>query len=100
MKTLINTLIVSTALLTAANANAETDAHKLSLCKAQVMTEYGEVDRIKVANINSKRKVFKAKLKVKVNGENTLYRCEIRDDAPIALECLKGACESNKVAAN
>ena len=99
MKTLINTLVISTALLIGANAFAQTDAQQISACKAQVLAEYGEVDRIKVASINSKRKVFKAKLKVSVNGEKNLYNCEIREGSPIVLDCLKGTCGVEKVAA-
>jgi len=98
MKTLINTLFISAALFTVSNAIAKSDSEYLSECKAQVMAEYGEVESIKVANINSKRKVFKAKLKVRANGEKSLFNCEIRQVTPVVLTCLKGACGDTNVA--
>ena len=98
MKTLINTLFISAALLTVSNAIAKSDSEYLSDCKAQVMAEYDEVESIKVANINSKRKVFKAKLKVRANGEKSLFNCEIREVTPVVLTCLKGACGDTNVA--
>ncbi len=100
MKTLINTLLVASALIVGGNAFAKSDSELISACKAQVVAEYGEVDRIKVANINSKRTVFKAKLKIKANGEKSLYSCEIRRQEPAVVACLKGACDAGKVAAN
>lgn len=99
MKILINTIVVSAALLVGANAYAHTDAQHLSNCKAQVRAQYGDVDRIKIANINSKRTVFKAKLKVTNDGKRMLFNCEIREGTPIALSCLKGACEAQNLAA-
>ncbi len=99
MKTLINTLIVSTALVTGASAFANTDAQQLSACKARIMHEYGDIERIKVSHINSKPKVFKAKLKVRANGEKSLYHCQIPKGDAAVVSCLKGACKAEDVAA-
>ncbi len=100
LKTLASSLVISIALIAGSQAIAKTDNELLADCKAQVLAEYGSVERVKVANINSKRNLFKAKLKVRANGEKSLYACEIRGEAPVEVACLKGACDAGKVAVN
>ena len=100
--------LIKTALIVAglslsfgATAGSKTDSNYLAECKTQIKAQYGSVNKIDIASISSKRNLFKAKLRVKADGERSLVLCEIRGEQPIALNCLKGnVCETNSIAAN
>ncbi len=102
MKTLIKSALVVAGLSFTFGANAaKTDANYLAECKSTINARFDSVSKIDVASINSRRNVFKAKLRVKAAGERSMVLCEIRGEQPVALECLKGkACEASSIAAN
>lgn len=101
--------LTKTALLTAGLAlsltsnagNYKTDSQLLTECKNSIQTQFEGVDSIKVANISSRRGSFKAKMKVKVNGERSKMVCTISEDQVVALTCASGtACPASSIAAN
>ncbi len=99
MKKFAKTALIAAGLSLSFGATAKTDASYLADCKASVKQQFDNVSKIKVANINSRRNVFKAKLRVKVDGERSMVLCEIRDNQEVALNCLKGAaCSSAALA--
>ncbi|MCH2189715.1 MAG: hypothetical protein MK188_02165 [Gammaproteobacteria bacterium] len=103
MKNLIKSVLVVAAVSLSFNASAEnkTDADNLADCKQSVRTQFDDVSKIKVASINSRRNLFKAKLRVTSKGERAMVACEIRGEEPVALSCLKGAaCEASTIASN
>jgi len=101
MNTFTKTALVITGLTLSFGAAAKTDANYLAECKASVNAQFESVNKIKVASINSRRNVFKAKLRVKADGQRSMVLCEIRGDQPVALNCIKGkACEAGSIAAN
>lgn len=102
MKNLIKSVLVVAGLsLTFAASAAKTDANYLAECKSSINAQFDSVSKIDVASINSRRNLFKAKLRVKAGGERSMVLCQIRGEEPVALNCLKGkACETNSIAAN
>lgn len=104
MNTLMKTALLTAglALSLSANAgNAKTDGELLSECKNSVNAQFEGVDGIKVANISSRRGIFKAKMKVNVNGERSKVLCTISGDQSVALTCANGsACIAESIAAN
>lgn len=101
MKTLTKSALVALGLSLSFGATAaKTDANNLAECKTSVKQQFESVSKINVASINSRRNVFKAKLRVKAGGERALVLCEIRDGQDVALNCLKGAaCDVGSIAA-
>ena len=103
MKNLIKSALVVAALSLSLNVSAatKTDAGYLAQCKETVKAQFDAVSKIDVASMNSRRNLFKAKLRVVADGERSLVACEIRGEQPVALNCLKGAaCEAGSLAAN
>ena len=95
----IAVLTAALSLSMGATAGAKTDANYLAECKAGVKAQFESVEKIDVASINSRRHLFKAKLRVKADGERAIVACEIRGDQPLALNCLKGnVCNVKSVA--
>lgn len=100
---LVKTALVATGLILSfgATAGSKTDANYLAECKSQIKAQYDSVNKIDIASISSKRNLFKAKLRVKADGERSLVLCEIRGEQPIALNCLKGnVCDTSSIASN
>ncbi len=103
MNNLIKTVLITTGLSLSlgATAGSKTDSNYLAECKSQIKAQYGSVNKIDIASISSKRNLFKAKLRVKADGERSLVSCVIRGEQPIALNCLKGnVCDTSSVASN
>ncbi len=102
MKNLIKPVLLASAVVLSFGAQASTtDASQLAACKSQVKSQFEAVTKIDVASMNSRRNLFKAKLRVKAGGERAMVLCEIRGDQPVALSCLKGdACDVSSVASN
>ncbi len=103
MKSLSKVALVaaSLALSLSANVSAKSDSRYLAECKNTVRAQFNDVEKIDIASINSRRNLFRAKLRVKADGERALVTCEIRGDEPIALTCKKGkACGTQSVAAS
>jgi len=104
MKHLVKTVMLTASLalsLTATAGDYKTDGQLLTECKNSINTQFEGVESIKVGNISSRRGTFKAKMKVKVNGERSKMLCVISDDQPLALTCANGtSCPASTIAAN
>ncbi len=103
MNKLIKSALVVTAfsLSFGAAAAPKTDANYLAECKNSVRAQFDSVTKIDTASINSRRNLFKAKLRVTADGQRSMVACEIRGDQPVALECVKGdACKVSTIAAS
>lgn len=103
MNKLFKTALIAASLSLSfgAAASPKTDANHLADCKTSVRAQFDSVSKIDIASINSRRNVFKAKLRVKADGERSMVLCEIRGDQVVALNCLKGkTCETASIASN
>ncbi len=101
MNTLIKSAVVIAGLSLSFGASAKSDAGYLSDCRASIKSQFESVSKVDVANIKSRRNLFKAKFKVKADGKRSLVLCEIRDEKPVALNCLKGdICSTSSIASN
>ncbi len=100
-KTLINTALVA-AMITIPSLPAmaaKTDAANLAQCKSSIQAQIDSVNKIDIASVNSRRNLFRAKLRVKADGNRSLVLCEIRDQQAVAITCLKGrACDTSSIA--
>ena len=83
-----------------AQAGSKTDSQLLTECKASVNEQFENASKVRVANITSRRNVFKAKFKVSAEGERSVVLCTIAGDQPVALTCLNGNCPADMIAAN
>jgi len=101
-KTALLATLISVSASFAILANAafvSNDNQNLTECRELVKAEFGNVDRIKVANIKSRSHYFTAKFKVFSSGERAIVSCKLARDQVAAISCLKGdACAANGVA--
>jgi len=95
-------LLSITSLVFSFSANAgnhKTDGQLLTECKSSITAQFDSIDSIKATNISSRRGIFKAKLRVKANGERSTMLCTLKHGQPVALTCTKGECPANTIAA-
>ena len=105
MQKLTKIALVATALSFSLSSNAtgsKSDSELFAECKASIYDQIENVERIKLSNLSSRRGVFKAKLKVKADGQRSSVLCTIEQDNVVALTCTSGGatCPSSVVAAN
>lgn len=96
--------LIATGLVLSFSTNAttsKTDSELFTECKTSINAQFENVERIKLANISSRRGVFKAKMKVMANGQRSNVLCTIADNQVVALTCSSGsACPESSIAAN
>ncbi|MEO0369206.1 MAG: hypothetical protein AAF197_10535 [Pseudomonadota bacterium] len=103
MKKVVNAVVIFAGLVFSVStfAGAATDNANLTSCKTSIENSIEGVERIKVANIKSKRGSFTAKFRVTANGERSKMECLVKDGEPLALSCVSGAaCETASIVAN
>jgi len=101
MKTYVTSLAVIIALSSSFSALAGagmTDNQLVTQCRTSVKESIGNVDRIKLVKLKSRRGLFEVKFRVVANGERSVVSCEANREKVVAISCLTGnACNSSNL---
>lgn len=102
MKKLTKSITLVVTLLASLSAHAgQTDNQNLTLCKASVQSELAGVEKVKLANLKSRRGEFQAKFRVVANGERSMVLCKLDKQQVVAISCVTGtACDASNVASS